>query len=129
MSHLWEIRHPFTGAKEVGVVKFSSFADLAVWVNDSDADLNLIYRWDWLDYSQPHFDGDGLSEEERSEEKFVVWIVLPRKYGFASLECPITKAQERDVLDWLRGPRVMGHLATLWAPLLDAVPRSVSPLR
>jgi hypothetical protein len=34
------------------------------------------------------------------------------------MRCPVSKDQEPDVLQWLRGPRILGALRELWAPLL-----------
>lgn len=118
MTHLWEINHPYYGVDgyEDSV---ESFAELREIVDRSDEDMNVLYRWDWKDYSQPHYDDLFLDGEDRSREEFTVHLLMPRKSGFWSVTCPITKDQEAEVLEWLRGPRVLCHLRTLWAPLLD----------
>lgn len=126
MSHLWEIKHPYYGAAGYET-KVDSFAELQAVVDQHDEDMNVVYRWDWADYSQPHYDEYFDDGEGRSKEVFQVFVLMPRKAGFWSVECPITKAQEQEVLEWLRGPRVMGYLKTLWSPLLDDVPPGERP--
>jgi hypothetical protein len=118
-EHLWEIRHPLYGSS-YGNEEVESFAQLRERINSCDEDLNFVYRWDWKDYSQPHYDGDLPKGDDRSEETFEVHVLQPRKYRIYSVTCPITKDQESEVLEWLRGPRVLGILAKWWEPLLDA---------
>ncbi len=120
MTHLWEIKHPYYGADGYADA-VESFADLRQIVDASAEDMNVVYRWDWTDWSQPHFDDLFIEDEDRSKEEFTVYLLMPRKEGFWSVTCPITKDQEAEVLEWLRGPRVLGYLRTLWAPILDAL--------
>jgi hypothetical protein len=121
VKHLWEIDHPYYGA-EGYVNEAESFAELREIVDRSDEDYNPVVRWDWADYSQPHHDDLFLEGEDRSKETFTVYLIMPRKNGRAwSVTCPIAKEQEPEVLEWLRGPRVLGYLRTLWEPLLDGV--------
>lgn len=118
MSHLWEIDHPYYGCsyRSEG---FDSFADLREAVDGSDEDMNFVYRWDWKDYSQPRHDDLFLPGEDRSEQKFCMTIVMPRKDLLVEWCCPITHEQEPEVLEFLRSPRVLGHLRKWWEPLLD----------
>lgn len=118
MPHLWEISHPYHGADGY-TDEFDSFPELREAVDILDEDMNFVYRWDWKDYSQPHFDSLFLDGEDRSEETFTVYLLMPRKGQCVSFTCPITKDQEHEVLKWLRGPRVLGYLRTLWEPLLN----------
>ena len=121
-AHLWEIDHPYYGPDgRGGTYRFDSFAELREAADELDEDMNHIYRWDWLDYSQPCHDDLFLPGEDRSSEQlFKVFLVLPRKSAFLSWECLISHDQEAEVLAWLRGPRVLGALRTLWSPLLEA---------
>ena len=109
MKHLWEINHPYYGADGY-VTECSSFAKLRESVDYMDEDMNVVYRWDWEDRSQPG--------KERGTGEFTVYILMPRKGRCFSITCPISKDQESEVLEWLRGPRVLGYLKTLWEPLL-----------
>lgn len=112
VPHLWEVDHPFYGSSDGGTA-FESFAELRATVDGLDDGMNHVYRWDWLDWPNSEY-GD-----ENSVEEFAVFLVLPRKDRLISFTCPISKDQEQEVLDWLRGPRVLGCLRTLWEPLLD----------
>lgn len=118
--HLWEIDHPYYGPDGVGgIQRFDSFEELRYAVDQCDEDMNHVYRWDWVDYTQPHHDELFMDGEPRSKQVFRVFLVLPRKTWFLEWECPITHEQEAEVLEWLRGPRVLGALRKLWEPLLD----------
>lgn len=117
-KHLWEIDHPYYGAEGYASVA-DTFAELRANVDATDEDMNHVYRWDWMDYSQPHHDDLFITGEDRSGQKFTVYLLMPRKQGFWSISCPITYEQEPEVLEWLRGPRVFGALRKLWEPLLD----------
>jgi hypothetical protein len=117
--HLWEYHHPYYGA--TGYTNdCASFAELREYVDASDEDTNRIYRWDWVDHSQPYADDLFLDGEDRSTQTFTVYALAPRTERCVSWSCPISHDQEAEVLAWLRGPRVLGALRALWAPLLDA---------
>lgn len=118
MPHLWEIDHPYYGCS-YRYEDFDSFTELRDCVNSNDEDMNFVYRWDWKDYSQPHNDDLFLPGEDRSKQEFSVTIVMPRKDLLVEWRCPITHDQEEEVLEWLRSPRVLGHLRKWWEPLLD----------
>lgn len=118
---LWELDHPYYGADGYDD-RVDSFAELRHAIDRMDEDMNFVYRWDWKDYSQPHYDDLYLGDpdEPRAKQELTVHFLMPRKSKFASLTCPITHEQEAEVLEWLRGPRVLGYLRTMWAPLLGA---------
>jgi hypothetical protein len=123
--HLWESDHPFYGAGAYGEVEddteFDTFDQLRQCLNrHSDGGSTVIYRWDWTD-STSHL-LDGPDAENPGPDEFVVYGLLPRKAHLFVLRCPISKDQERDVVQWLRGPRMLGALRDLWSPLLDTVP-------
>jgi hypothetical protein len=119
---LWEVEHPYYGYSEGYSEKVASFARLREQVDGMDEDMNFVYRWDWQDYAQPHYDDLYLSPAEREEQTFTIYWLMPRKGQFGSLSCPITHEQEAEVLDWLRSDRMLGYIRTMWAPLLDARP-------
>ena len=118
MAHLWEINHPFFGA-DGHESHCASFAELRATIDALDDHMNFVYRWDWRDWSQPHYDELYLSDEDRGEPDFAVYLVMPRKDALLSFTCPITHEQEPDVLAWLRSDRVLGNLRRWWEPLLD----------
>lgn len=118
VAHLWEIDHPFYGCS-YKTEEFDSFAELRDIVNDNDEDMNFVYRWDWLDYSQPQHDGLFRPGDDRSKQKLVLSVLMPRKDVVVAWECPIAHEQEAEVLEFLRSPRVLGTLRKWWEPLLD----------
>lgn len=69
-------------------------------------------------------DHSEVGEADRSKQEFAVYVVMPRKDVLAHWSCPITHAQEGEVLEWLRSPRILGHLRKWWEPLLDQIEES-----
>lgn len=118
-QHLYEIDHPYYAAKGYPST-FDTFAELRDAADRLDEDMNYIYRWDWADYSQSHYDDYGLTDAARAKQKLTVSFVLQRKSQFMTWTCPVTHDDEPTVREWLAGPRVLGHLRKTWAPLLDA---------
>jgi len=117
MAHLWEINHPFFGAED-HVNQCASFTELKASIDALDDGMNFVYRWDWRDWSQPHYDELYLPGEVWGEPDFAVYLVMPRKSALTSFTCPIAHEQEPDVLAWLRSDRVLGNLRRWWEPLL-----------
>lgn len=134
MKHLWEYDHPYYGADGYSN-KLESFADLRASVDGADEDMNLVYRFDWEDDSQPHRDDCFLDGEDRSGQRLTIHALMPRKSQFITWTCPISHDQEHEVIEWLRGPRIAGHLRKLWAPILGeptdapAVPGADRPIK
>lgn len=117
MRHLWEIDHPYYGADGY-TTEFESFAELRTAINAMDEDMNLVYRFDWEDDSQPHRAELFLGDEERTGQRLKVFTLMPRKSQCGEFVCPIRHDQEAEVIAWLSGPRVGGHLRRLWEPIL-----------
>jgi hypothetical protein len=84
--HLWEYHHPYYGADGY-TGACASFAELREDVNDSDEDMNRIYRWDWVDHSQPYADLF-LDGEDRSRQTLTVYAVMPRTETVHLLDLP-----------------------------------------
>lgn len=120
MAHLWEIDHPYYGCC-YKTETFGSFTELRDNVNRNDEDMNFVYRWDWFDYSQPQHDDLFLPGEDRSGQKLVLSVLMPRIDNVVAWECPITHEQEGEVLEFLRSPRVLGTLRKWWDPILGEV--------
>lgn len=117
MVHLWEIDHPYYGPDNNSNER-ESFAELREAVDHLDDGMNHVYRFDWHDWSQPMHDDLRVPGEEPSPQQFTVFLVLPRKGMTINFSCPIEHEQEAEVLEWLRGPRVLGALRKLWEPIL-----------
>jgi hypothetical protein len=120
---LWEVDHPYYGADGYEN-KVESFEELRAAVDGMDEDMNLVYRWDWKDYSQPQHDDLFVEGEYRGRQEFTVYWLMPRKERCGSTTCPITHEQEAEVIEWLRGPRCAGHLRRVWEPILGQVPNA-----
>lgn len=118
MKHLWEIDHPYYAADGYSN-ELDSFAELRETLDQVDEDMNHVYRWDWIDWADPQHDDLFLDAEDRREQVLRIHALLPRKSMFTSWECPVTHEQEAEVLEWLRGPRILGALRKLWEPILD----------
>jgi len=114
VTHLWEVHHPFygnSGGNNDGDLE--SFAELRELLDGhADDGSTVIYRWDW---SGPHTP-DAFPD---TPEELEVFGLYPRTGQCWSARCPIGKDQEQEVLEWLRGPRMLGALQKLWAPVLD----------
>jgi len=121
MTHLWEIDHPYYAADGFEN-ECESFEHLRHDVDQCDEDMNHIYRWDWIDWQQPFHDDLFVPGEYRSKKQTLrIHMVQPRKSRFISFSCPVTHDDEAAVLEWLRGPRVLGALAKLWEPIVGGV--------
>lgn len=114
--HLWDADHPFYGADGTAgdETHFDTFDALRRCLNNHPHDgSTVIYRWDWHKpdlIDPPH---------GPTPATFSVYGLFPRNGHLFVLSCPISDHQEPDVLEWLRGPRMLGALQALWAPLLD----------
>ena len=64
-SHLWEYYHPCYGADGY-TIECASFTELREYIDSSDEDLNRIYRWDWVDHTQPYADDLFRDGEDRT---------------------------------------------------------------
>lgn len=118
MSHLWEIDHPFFGPDD-NANDCETFAELRQRVDRLDDHMNHVYRWDWIDWSQPMHDDLFLDNEERGKQEFKVFLILPRKSMLISFTCAVTHDDEPEVREWLQSDRVLGALRRHWEPLLD----------
>jgi len=110
---LWEFDHPFYGDSGEDE-DLSSFAELRECLAGHPHDgSTVIYRWDWR-LPNTTYPSPGECEE------LIIFGLFPRVSRTWSLRCPISKDQEDEVREWLQGPDVLGQLAPLWAPVLDA---------
>lgn len=116
--HLWEVDHPFYGTDD-NTNQCDTFADLRETVDNLHEGMNHIYRWDWTDYSHTQHDDLFTDGEDRTEQHLTVFLICPRKSMLINFQCSISHDDEAEVLEWLRGPRVLGALRALWQPLLD----------
>ena len=115
---LWASHHPHYGPDD-GYQSWDSFEELRDWVDTTDPGLNLIYRWDWI---TRRYDALKVGGEPFTTDTLYLYGVQPRTCRLFSYGCPVTRDQEPEVAAWLRGPRILGYLREVWAPLLESDP-------
>lgn len=132
MTRLWEVDHPYYCSESnyyvggvpkpgsFGVpaddfapgdhVRFESWEEFG-W-KDSDADYNLLFRWDWeVPDPRDYAEGEGMSEERLS----LFWM-LQRKGRFMVTSFPVKREEEPEIRVWLA--ERAAHLAKVWEPFL-----------
>lgn len=88
-------------------VEFASWDEFS-W-KDSDADLNLLFRWDW---NVP--DPDDYEDEEIPPETLSLYWMLQRKGRFMIVSFPVKRDEEPQIREWLAGR--WEHMRRLWEP-------------
>lgn len=122
-KHLWEVRHPYYCNEGNFYSRdpycfHKSWGDFAYSMGDSDPELNLLFRWDWV---APHEDGDfdkaikWEGDENYRDSTLKLFWVMQRKGIFACHEVSVCRADEPAIRLWLQ-ERVK-HLLKLWEPL------------
>lgn len=115
--HLWEVSRPIVADDSENLNRCASFADLRSRIDALAPTLNQVYAWEWYDATHPLHDGFFMAGEDRDEQVFNVFLLTSSRR--ICYQCPIDYRQEREVLEWLRGPRILGALRQAWAPLLN----------
>lgn len=116
---LWEVKHPYycsdtnyyvSGLENPpgGHHEFGSWAEFD-W-KDSDADLNLLVRWDWM-VPDPADYGD---EPVPGERLHLYWL-LQRKGNFMVTSFPVQRDEEPEIRAWLA--ERAKTIAAIWAPV------------
>lgn len=117
MKHIWEVKHPyycnegnyFTSSRDVHD-NYKSWPEFEREYQDSDFDLNLVFRFDWRESEESPFNGD---EHYRNGELLIFWMGQRKGiYRWSSIE--VCRADEPSVLEFLK-PR-WEHLKKLWEP-------------
>lgn len=121
MTHLWEVDHPYYCeqgnyfAKSLddyyaGYKRWQDFYDAE---KDSDFDLNLIFRFDWIeqhDGEPPTYTGDDYYRNG----KLFLFFMSQRKGAYRYAEIDVCRADEPAVIAYLQ-PR-FEHMLKLWEP-------------
>lgn len=108
-KHLWEYEHPHYSSdsnyfsKEVGKTFPSWKAFKSECGDQMEAFCSLVYRWDW--------------EEGKNQDRLCLFCVNQRKGIYIPLRIMVEKADEPEVIEWLR-PRVQ-DLVNLWSPFIE----------
>jgi len=119
-KRLWEVDHPYYCnrgnyfASESVSDHYKTWASFAAEYADADFDLNLVFRFDWLegeDDGAGEFTGD---DNYRNGELLIFWMGQRKGlYRYSTIE--VCRADEPAVIEFLR-PR-WEHLLQLWEPL------------
>jgi hypothetical protein len=119
MKHLWEIKHSYYSS-EGNYFSDECHTEYEDWElffekeGDSNFDLNLIYRWDWMEgerYDLPEFNGD----DHCRNGVLLLFFVGQKKALLRSVSIEVCRADELKVIEFLK-PR-FEHLKKLWEPL------------
>lgn len=116
--HLWEVEHPFYCAEQnyfTNTECGQHFQDIESFLeeeSDSDLDMNLVFRWDWLPNIPDNWD-DGPFPKDGI---FKVFIIGQRKGIYRWVTVDVSYEDENKVIKYLQ-PR-LEHIKTLWAPLI-----------
>jgi hypothetical protein len=106
MKHLWEIEHPYYCCQtEFRHEHFDSWSDFLEDWRESDLDLNLVFRWDWVHQKEP-------VDPDYEHNVVTFYMVHQRKGRTASVSVQVTEADEPAVIEWLK-PRA-ALIRTLW---------------
>lgn len=121
IEKLYDLDHPYyceSGSywfgKEDYHHNYSSAKEFLELFGSSDADLNLVFRWDWGGLGSP----DVTELDENKTSKFRVWWIVQRKGFMVSAEFPVTKDDEPMLKEWLK--KRWDKLVELWAPVSNS---------
>lgn len=122
--HLWEYDHPFYCAEgnyytsgdqwDEVYTSYDSWADFIAEWGDTDPDLNLVFRWDWIKSNPDDYEPDDGAIRV-PEDKLLVFWVLQRKALLRTTVCAVTAADEPAVRAWL-ADRAKA-IAAIWEPI------------
>ena len=124
LKRLWEVDHSYYCSdsnfykNDVGQ-RYDSWADwIGAW-DSADLDMNLLFRWDWIepdpaDYTLAPSDG----ETPLGPQMWLFYILQRKGIYMPHMVC-VTRDDEPAIRSWLQ-PR-MAHIVDLWAPLSVSV--------
>ena len=120
MKHLWEVEHDYYcseehyfGTGENGPVnqEFESIAGFLEEWEDADEEYNLLFRWDWEEDEEKHFNGD----VNYRNGKLKLFFFLQRKGFHLPVTVCVCRADEPLVIKYLK-PK-LEYMKALWSPL------------
>lgn len=95
--------------------RYESAADFIEKFGGSDADMNLVFRWDWGGLGDPAFGNEDNPLTGSRETVFHVWWIIQRKGFMVSGEFPVTSDDEPMLREWLTTR--WRKLVELWGPV------------
>ena len=130
-KHLWEYDHDYYGPQgdyyangyarsELTQVHASFEEFVAEWGAHDVGGMNVLWRWDWLDYeNDPKYSGDWPDmledDPDAPEQQLFLFYIHPRKAFMTQQRINISKSDEEAVIEWLT-PH-LAYLQELWAPI------------
>lgn len=119
MKHLWEVKHPYycnegnyyaNGCGD----EFKTWAQFHEAHNESDFDLNLVFRFDWQE-GEDNGAGDFTGDVNYRNGRLLIFWMGQRKGLYRWSEIQVCRADEPAVIAFLK-PR-WEHMQKLWEPL------------
>lgn len=118
-KHLWEVDHDYYGPEgcfySADAWLHTTFESWQDYLEDGNADsimgLNLLYRWDWVDWRNH---SDEMLRDDVDDTLSLFWM-QPRKGIPHSYEIRVQKTDEPEVRAFLE--KHARYMADLWAPL------------
>jgi hypothetical protein len=120
VTHLWEANHPYYCnegnyyARDMHET-YDSWDDFIADWGDADADMNLVFRWDWKRADPDDYEPDDDGVVRVPEDTLNVYWVLQRKAILRSTECVVTEADEPAVREWLS--KRAKTITAIWEPV------------
>lgn len=114
MTELWEAGHPYYATqgnfyRRGEAYRAGSWAEFMENMSDSDHDLDLLYRWDWLT-SDPVEDPDVVEPDVLE-----LFFIGQRKARAWSYAVQVTRADAPAVRAWLT--ERAKTITAIWAPI------------
>ncbi len=109
---LWQIKHPYYCAEgnyfsNEMANSCDSWEEFLEEMGDADEELNLLFRWDWLEGSD--------NDVPNGESLLLLFYMAQRKAKCYSYRVAVTRNDEPAVRAWLREKK--GSISVLWEGL------------
>lgn len=127
MPHIWEHRHSYycemqnyrARPDEGCTQEFDCWAEFIAEWGDSDEDMNLLFRWDWMPATDE--DGDDIKPMTGDGGELRLCFMMQRKGDYRCVVVHGMKnSDEQAVIAYLQP--LAEHMRNLWSPLLTAAP-------
>jgi|SRR5688572_1311494 len=115
LQNLWDPEHPYY-CSETNYYKNEPIKTYASWksfyeeMGDSDEDMNLVFRWDWITAEK----AEDWGEEG---ETLKLFFMGQRKGKFWCIKVRITPNDQEDARRWLQTRWIT--LLKMWAPISE----------
>jgi len=119
MKHLWEIHHDYyccesnyyASGNEQPHQHYKSWQDFIEEFGDADFDMNLLFRWDWVEGEENNARAFNGNINYRNGELKIFWMGQRKGiYMWSTIE--VCRADEEQIRAYLK-PR-WEHMKNLW---------------